>query len=318
MRRKTLHSKHFDLCHTIMFNEFPAEYIKTIGVPGKFIEKINQRVHLKDGTGGEMDSAFILDPDGDILKERVSACLEHQSTPVNPTKLNKFGDYDIQLVSDENLPTLLIVASHLNPEESKNMLIRSPSDITKLYFLDLGEENICKRLNTVSKIIENKKYINNEIALNLGVILLYAPRKHACKITEKVSELYVKIVKELEFKMEYCLYSVITIMIDAYFDDENKYRRMINMVEKNTSKKTKEAFAETKKSLMNSIQWTKEDLAKANEKIDKLEAENSRIPKLEAENSRIPELEAQIEAQNSIIPELKAEIERLTAKLNGK
>lgn len=294
MERNKIHSKHFDLGHTIMFNEFPVEYTKTIGIPGKFVEKINKRVHLKDGTGGEMDSAFILDPDGEILHERVASCLEHQSTPVGPLKLNKFGDYDIQLVSDENLPTLLIVASHLNPEESKNMLIRSPSDITQLYFLDLGEENICKRLNTVSKIIENNQYLSTENALNLGVILLYAPRKHAHKITEKVTNLYVKIVKDLEFKMEYCLYSVITILIDAYFDDENEYRRMINMVEKDTSNETKEAFAETKKSLMDSIQWTKEDLAIANEKIDKLEAENSRIP------------------------ELEAEIERLTAKLNGK
>ena len=76
------------------------------------------------------------------------------------------------------------------------------------------------------------------------------------------------------------------------------------MIDKNTSNDSKEAFAATKESFMESLEWTKEDLAIANDKIVELEAENSRIPELEAENSRIPELEA--------------EVARLTAKLNGK
>lgn len=162
-----------------------------------------------------MDSAFILNPDGEILKEKVAACLEHQTTPVQSYKLDKFGDFDIQLVSDKNLPTLLMVASHLNDTGSKRELIRSPSDITKLYFLNLGEENICKRLNTVSKIIENNQHLTTEDALNLGIILLYAPRKYACEITDKVVNLYIKITKDLDSKMEHCLYSVIYTMIDA-------------------------------------------------------------------------------------------------------
>lgn len=292
--RKKIFAKPFDLSHSIMFNEFPAGYTETIGVPGIFVKKINRRVHLKDSTTGEMDSAFILDPDGKILRERVAACLEHQSTPVGPYKLGSFGNYDIQLVSDENLPTLLIVASHLNPDESKNTLIRSPSDITQLYFLDLGEENICERLSTVSEKIENKEHLSTKHKLNLGVIVLYAPREHACEITEKVVNLYVQIVDDLDFKMEYCLYSVISIMIDAYFDDEKEYRRLIDMIDKNTSNDSKEAFAATKESFMESLEWTKEDLAIANDKIVELEAENSRIP------------------------ELEAEVARLTAKLNGK
>ena len=54
----------------------------------------------------------------------------------------KIGDYDIQLVLNEHLPTLIVVASHIAPENQKNKLIRTPSDITKLYFVDLTEENI--------------------------------------------------------------------------------------------------------------------------------------------------------------------------------
>lgn len=98
-----------------------------------------------------MDSAYIAKPDYRILFEKVAVALEHQSIPVGDSKLHMIGNYDVQLVVDQHLPTLMVVASHLNEEKSKNKLIRSPSDITKLYFLNLGEKNITKRLNKVKK-----------------------------------------------------------------------------------------------------------------------------------------------------------------------
>lgn len=289
--RKKIFAMPFDLGHDTMFSEFPVEYTRTIGVPGTFVKKINRRVRLKDGTTGEMDSAFILDPDGKILKERVAACLEHQSIPVSLTKLKKIGHYDIQLVSDENLATLMIIASHCSPEESKNKLIRSPSDSIKLYFLDLGEENICKRLSSVTEIIENKKELSAENALNLGVIALYAPREYACEITEKVAKLYTKISNDLDPKMESCLYSVISLMIDAYFDDEKEYRRLINMIDGKTSQNTKEIFAASKESFLESLEWAKEDLANAKDDLanakDDLKAANGKIAELETEVARL-------------------------------
>lgn len=276
MVREKKFAKHFDLCHSIMFNEYPDIYTNIIGVPGEFVKKINRRVHLKDGTGGKMDSAYIANPDNKILFEKVAVDLEHQSKAVSEIKLNKFGDYDIQLVSDENLPTLLAVASHLNPEKSKNILIRSPSDITELYFLDLSEENICQRLNNVKKIIDNNKKLSVEDALNLGVILLYAPRKHAYEITEIIANLYLKIVHTLDLKMENCLYSVITVLIDAYIDDEKEYRRLTNMIENNTSPEVEPLF-ETKKALLENLKWQEEDLAEANNTIKRLEKENKML-----------------------------------------
>lgn len=263
-----------------MFNGMPEDYTKTLGVPGIFVKKINRMVHLKDGTSGEMDSAYIADPDYKLLFERVAVGLEHQSRPVGDEKLDKIGDYDIQLVVDEHLPTLICIASEIDPAKSKRELIRSPSDITKLYFLDLSEDNITKRLNTVEAIINSNKYLTRENALDLGVIVLYAPRNRACEITEKVVNLYVKISKDLDFQLALILYSVITLMIDAYFDDENDYRRLIRMMDNNTSSKVIEGF--------HPFDGFRESLENANKRISDLEAENSRIPELEA---RIQELE---------------------------
>ena len=276
MKRKKKFKKPFDLAHSIMYNDYPLIYTKNIGVPGEFVKKINRRVHLKDGTGGEMDSAYIAKPDNKILFEPFAVGLEHQSKPVGPFKLTKFGDYDIQMVSDENLPTLLAVASHLNPKKSENELIRSPSDITQLYFLNLGKENICQKLNRVKKIINNNKKLTDEDALDLGIILLYAPREHAYEITETVVDLYLKIVHDLDLKMEKCLYSVITILTDAFFDDEKEYRRLTNMIDNKTSQEVKTLF-EAHKATLDSLKWKEEDLAEANDTITRLKKENQML-----------------------------------------
>ena len=290
-KRKRQHYKQFDAARTFMFNKYPAEYTKTIGVPGHFVKLSNRKVLLNNGIEGMMDSAFVLDPDGEILTERVAACLEHQSTPVDEEKLEKMGDYDIQLVSDENLPTLIIVASHLSSRKSKIILRRSPSDVTILYFLDLGEKDNRRRLTRLSKLIENNQHLTIEDALNLGVILLYAPRERACEITEKVVNLYLDIHDDLDHEMEKCLYSVFSVLIDAFFDDETEYKRLINMVNGITSKEAKDEFDATAKSFMEDLQWAEEKLARSNARVHELGVENA---------------------------ELKAEVARLTAALNGK
>ena len=311
MIRARKFSKPFDLCHSIMFDEFPAEYTKTIGVPGNYVKKINRRVHLKDGTGGEMDSAYIAEPDYKILFEKVAVGLEHQSVPVDEDKLNKFVDYDIQLVVDEHLPTLLVVASHLDENKSRSELIRSPSDITKIFFLNLGEDNISQRLSTVNRIIYNNQYLSREIALNLGVIALYAPRKRTSEIMETVLNLYIKIVDDLDLKMEYALYSVFHVLIDAFFDDENEYRRLTKMIDEKTSQESQVRFASQERTIQSltyaeeNLAHTKEDLANAKEDLTHTKED-------------LANAKEDLADANDKILRLEAEVKRLTEKLDGK
>ena len=288
--REKLFSKPFDKAHSILFNGAPAEYTSVVEVPGIFVEKINRMVHLKDGTGGEMDAAYIADPDYELLFERATVAFEHQSKPVSDEKMDKFGDYDTQMVVDHHLPTLICVACKISPYKSRDELKRTPSDITKPYYLDLSEENIYKRLNMVEGIINSNKYLSRENALNLGVIVLFAPQNHACEVTERVVNLYIKISDDLDFKMELILFSVIILMIDAYFDEENDFKRLMNMMNNNTSSEVIDEFSP--------FDGFRESLDYADRRISQLEEENS---ELEAENSRIPELEARIkELENQI------------------
>ena len=311
MKREKKFTKHFDLSHSIMYHDYPHIYTKNIDVPGEFVKKINRRVHLKDGTGGEMDSAYIAKPDNKILFEVVAVGLEHQSKPVDPFKLTKFGDYDIQMVSDENLPTLLAVASHLNPKKSENILIRSPSDITQLYFLDLGKENICQRLNRVKEIINNNKKLSDEDALDLGIILIYAPREHAYEITYTIVDLYLKVVNDLDLKMEKCLYSVITILTDAYIDDEKEYRRLTNMIDNKTSQEVKSLF-EAHKATLDTLKWKEEDLAEANQNLAEKQEE------LAETSQNLAEKQEELVEANDTITRLKKENQMLKEQLNAK
>ena len=217
-----------------------------------------------------MDSAYVAKADNELLFENVAVNLEHQSYPVDDKKLNQIGKYDIQLVVNENLPTFMVVASHLDMKLSKNLLKRSPSNILKLYFLNLDEKNICQRLNRIEKIINNNKNLTTENLLNLGVIGLYAPRNKASEIIKRIVNLYVKIVDDLDRQMEYVLYSVLNYLIDAFTEDEKEYRRMINMIDKNTSNESVEEF-ESIKCSRRDLMYFKEELSDTREALSNSE-----------------------------------------------
>lgn len=290
MGRKKKYKDPFDSCHNIMFNEYPLEYTNNLGIPGEFIKKIDCKVDLKDSSRGQMDSAYVAKADNELLFENVAVNLEHQSYPVDDKKLNQIGKYDIQLVVNENLPTFMVVASHLDKKLSKNLLKRSPSNILKLYFLNLDEKNICQRLNRVEEIINNNKNLTTEDLLNLGIIGLYAPRDKASEIIKRIVNLYVKIVNNLDRQMEYVLYSVLNYLIDAFTVDEKEYKRMINMIDKNTSNESVEEFESIKcsrRDLMNvkeELSDTKEELSDAKEALSNSE---DKIASLEEEVERL-------------------------------
>lgn len=69
-----------------------------------------------------MDSAYIADPDYEVLFERAAVGLGHQTASVGDQKVGMIGKYDIQLVVDEQLPTLMALASHLYDSELSELL----------------------------------------------------------------------------------------------------------------------------------------------------------------------------------------------------
>ena len=290
MARKRKIHKPFDLGFSLLFNEFPEEFLELIGAPGKFRRKANANVYVGNSDKLKMDASYIADSDYKTVF-RPSVCNgEHQSTPVDDAKLAIMGDYAVQQVHDENLPQISWVASHIPKEKHKTELEYTQSCIIRPVFLDLGEEDNRKRLSSVRDIISQQDYISTKDALNLGVIALFAPRHHAREITEQTVQLYDKIAGQLSKKLEYTVYSVLRAMVDAYFDDESEYWGLISMMNQNTSADTAERFV--------SLEIMQEDLEVANNNLEvahsNLEAAEDRIKELEA---RVEQLEEELDSK---------------------
>ena len=69
MSRKRKIDKPFDFGYNVMYNEYPKELHKVLNVPGIFRRKANEKVYFKDGSIGEMDSSYIIDPDSKTIFE---------------------------------------------------------------------------------------------------------------------------------------------------------------------------------------------------------------------------------------------------------
>ncbi|WP_405287738.1 hypothetical protein [Methanobrevibacter sp.] len=304
MARKRKLNNPYDFAFGVMYNEYPKEFHEELNIPGIFKRKSNVKVRLKDGRMLEMDASYVVDPDFKVLFEPAVVDLEHQSTPVDMPKIKIIGDYNIQQIADERLPPLNVIASHLNEEKSIREFERTPTSTTKLMFLNLGRQDNKKRLNTVSNIIKNhEEHLTIGNALNLGIIVLFAPRDSACEITRQIVELYNKI-KNKPKKLEYTLYSVICTMIDAYFDDDEEFKELIDMINNETGEDVVGRF-ETEIISQNK-------LIELGEKLDVMSAEKDAA---DAENVR---LKAEKDALDNRITQLQDTIKELENQLRLK
>lgn len=304
MARKRKLNNLYDFAFGVMYNEYPKEFHEELNIPGIFKRKSNVKVRLKDGRMLEMDASYVVDPDFKVLFEPAVVDLEHQSTPVDMPKIKIIGDYNIQQIADERLPPLNVIASHLNEEKSIREFERTPTSTTKLMFLNLGRQDNKKRLNTLSNIIKNhEEHLTIGNALNLGIIVLFAPRDSACEITRQIVELYNKI-KNKPKKLEYTLYSVICTMIDAYFDDDEEFKELIDMINNETGEDVVGRF-ETEIISQNK-------LIELGEKLDVMSAEKDAA---DAENVR---LKAEKDALDNRITQLQDTIKELENQLRLK
>ncbi|HAJ78012.1 MAG TPA: hypothetical protein DCO89_02995 [Clostridiales bacterium] len=232
----------FNYSFTLMFEEYPEQFIEVLKAPGKFVKKANTQVKLPDGKTGEMDCPYIADPDYKTLFERVIVIMEHQRLAVTLPKNIMISNYAIQGVADEKLPFYALVASHIESSKHHREYDRTASFIIRLQFLDLGERDNWERLNSVRNKLKFNKKLSVKAGLNLGIAAVFAP-EHCAKERTREALHYYQESEIASKKLEYVLYSVLNCMIDAYFDEEKEYQRMIKMLKEKTSPQTKEKYA---------------------------------------------------------------------------
>ena len=142
----------------------------------------------------------------------------------------------------KKLPFYIVVVSHIDPNKHQMEFERTDSFIIRLKFLDLGKRDNWEKLNSVRNKLRFNKNLSVKDALNLGTVVLFAPDDCARERTREALHYYLE--SEITSKrLEHVLYSVFFCMIDAYFDDELEYQRMIEMLNGKTSLESKEKFA---------------------------------------------------------------------------
>ena len=239
MKHKRRTSHPFNDAIGLMLNEFPEDFHKIANIPGIFKETSNRYVYTNGKISGIMDFSCIIDPDNKLIHEKTVVNMEHQSTPVDEKKLKQMAKYAIQQIHDENLPQLTVVISNIETEKHLQEYFITPSLSVKPYYIMFSEEDIEKRLSKVKTKIYNNDHLNNEDALNLGIIAVFAPRHKAQEIIEEIVELYIRVSEQLSQRMELILYDTIFQMVDVYSQKEENYVRLINMITNNTSDETK-------------------------------------------------------------------------------
>lgn len=118
--------------------------------------------------------------------------------------------------------------------------------------------------------------------------------------------------------MEYCLYSVITILADAYFENEIEYQEVITMIDQKTSAQSKMNLA-SHEAVLEDLKYAKEDRTKLEGQLDEtkynLTKANGNIAKL---NGELDKTKKDLTKANGQIENLKAEVEKLKHELNSK
>ena len=240
-RQRTIYHP-FNYSFTLMFDELTEDFLEAINAPGKFIRKANTHVKLPGGKTGEMDAPYIADPDGESIFETTAVIFEHQRDIVDPDKIFMMSNYVLQVIADLRIPCIVLIGSHIEASKHMQEIKRTSSLIIRLQFLDLGERNNWERLNTIRNKIRFNKKLPAKDALNLGIVILFAPEECAKERTREAMHYF----QELEFettKLEFVLYSVFYCMIDAYFDDVDEYEEMMEMLDGKVGQKTKEENA---------------------------------------------------------------------------
>ena len=318
MRKKRKIKQPFDFGYRLMDNEYREELHENLEVPGIYVRKANDKVYLEDGRIGEMDTSYVVDPDSKLILERMVVNGEHQSTPVTNEKIKMMSEYAIQQIHDEKLPQFSYVVSNIPKEKHVTSYRRSPSFVLEPYFICIDKKGIEKRLNNLKEIINQQVTISDGIALNIGIIALFAPRDDAQEIIREVVDIYAAIIDRLTQKMELTLYSVLNVMINAHFDDEKEYWRMIDVLNEKTSTESIEKFESLDIFQDENIEL-KKAYANAYEKIDDLEKANTvaneKIDDLEEEKALDKEKIDDLEKANAT---LKKENEYLKEQLNSK
>ena len=289
-KRKSKIHHQYNLAFMTMFDEFPKEQTESLNMPGKYKEPTSRFV-IHNNKELEADAPYIAEPDGEILKETTVNLLEHESDPPSPSDLIRFWIYLMYKMRKTGYPGFLAIASKYPPLKSALKYEISPTVTLKPHYIDLGERDNWERLYRVRNKCRFNKVMSVETGLDLGNAVLFAPDDCARERTREGLHYFLE--SEMEnSRLEFVLCTVFYCTIDAYFDDEEEYRRLIDMIDEKVNPETRKES----KTLIN--------------------IQNRFSKKLEEKDIELHEKDAKLEEKDELINNVITEIDNYVTNSN--
>ena len=283
-----------------------AQHI-SLRFPGEFVANLKTETFTIKNRNYRMDAAELVNPD-DTLPCRSTINPEQQTTEITPSKVDAMYDYKLQLTFKYKLPSLNVIVTNIG-DKDHTIIYESHGDAYKVYVRVFTDEEISKRLNTLTYNIKTNKELSEIEVLDFAYIMMLAQENKTKAYSEKVANLFSE-VKKLDINLQLDMHYVMKKLIRLHFrDDLNKTEELLTMITKALHPKALDDLT-TMQKMSIELEDFKTELININEKCNTIQEENNNIKK---ENNNIKEkynaIKKESAKKDEEIKKLKQQIE---------
>lgn len=168
----------------------------------------------------------------------------------------------------------------------------SHGDAFKVYIRVFTDEEISKRLNTLSDKIKSKKELSEIEVLDFAYILLFAQENKAKEYTKKVVDLFSE-VKNLDYALQLDIHYVLKKLIRLHFrDDKTKTRELLTMITKAVHPNVLDSMT-TLERMNKKVEFMQDELSKMDDELilknDEIIKKDDEITRMDNEISKLKE-----------------------------
>ena len=272
LRREIHHPD--DITIGYLINVMAEKLHHRLNLPGRFVKNYPRRIIRRDGSEREMDWLMLVEPDNETLFEKILINVEFQSTRVTKDKIQTMFDYKDYSKIYYGLPVLTVVVITNEYEYSEKEYYKVVSDIFKPVYIHMNDEKVNENLKNIEKNIDR---LSDDESLDMVLLPMFASEKQACKVTEKIVNLFRK-NKSLKGTFRNDIAFALSIMVRKYFDLTEKGKELLNMMNPEV----------TDSRMKDVIEYEVNYAIKAYEK--EIEEKDKELTKQSEENKRLKEI----------------------------
>lgn len=135
-----------DVTIKYLIDIMPEKLHHYFNLPGKFVRNYSRTLIRRDGSEREMDWLMLVEPDDEILFEKILINVEFQSSSVGKEKIKTIADYKDYSKTYYGLPVLTVIVIMDGYESSELEYSRVSSDILKPLYIHMEWGRINRKI----------------------------------------------------------------------------------------------------------------------------------------------------------------------------